>query len=123
MTEVLINGVRYVPAEQPPDEVKFYYMHDNHTFTPLKGATLDEVLAHADAVEAKSSYGMLCPAMLLGAGKDIRVGPCAHARGSKDPKDRWNEGKAEWRKAMEANPDVMRLLTAKASIANGEGGV
>jgi hypothetical protein len=25
MTEVLINGVRYVPAENLPDEVQFYY--------------------------------------------------------------------------------------------------
>jgi hypothetical protein len=113
MTEVLINGVRYVPAENLPDEVRVYYMHDNHTFTRLLGATLDDILAHADDVESTpgGSCGMLCPAVLLGNGKKIRrVGPYAHAGGFKDPKDEWREGKAKWLKAMEADPDIMRLM-------------
>ena len=113
MTEVLINGVRYVQAEQVADSVHFWFMHDNHTFTRLYGVTLDKVLAHADTVEAseQGSYGMLCPANLLCGNKDIRcVGPFTFARGSKDPKDQWNIMKMKWRKAMEADADVMRLI-------------
>jgi hypothetical protein len=113
MTEVLINGVRYVPADNSPDEVRFYFMHDNHTFTRLLGATLDDILAHAEDVESApgGSYGMLCPAVLLSDGTEIRcVGPCAHAGGSKDPKDKWREGKAKWLKAMKDDPDIMRLM-------------
>lgn len=120
MDTVIINGVRYVPADLPPGEVRFYFMHDNHTFTRLKGETLDDVLAHADAVEAgpRGSYGMLCPAILLRGGKECRrVGPAAHARGSKDPKDEWDAAKAAWRQAMEADPDVCRIM----SIAKAEG--
>ena len=33
--EILIDGALYVPAEAQPDEVKFYYMHDNNTFSRL----------------------------------------------------------------------------------------
>jgi hypothetical protein len=120
MDTVIINGVRYVPAALPPDEVRFYFMHDNHVFTRLKGETLDDVLAHADAVEAgpRGSYGMLCPAILLRGGKECRrVGPAAHARGSKDPKDEWDAAKAAWRQAMEADPGVCRIM----SIAKAEG--
>ena len=114
--DVIIDGVRYAPDPLHVDTVKFYFMHDNHTFTRLKGATLDEVLAHADAVEAGEwgSYGMLCPAMLLHGKKEVRrVGPPAHARGSKDPKDHWNAGKAKWREVVETDIDVMRLLPSE----------
>lgn len=112
---VIINGVRYVPDPQHADTVRFYFMHDWHGFTRLNGATLEEVLAHADEIEASAdgSYGMLCPAILMHGEKELRrVGPTAHARGSKDPKDHWNAGKARWLEAMKADADVMRLVTS-----------
>ncbi len=118
--DVIINGVRYVPEQKHADGVRFYFMHDNHTFTRLKGDTLDEVLAHADAVEAgeHGSYGMLCPAKILHGKKDVRsVGPTVHARGSRDPKDHWNAGKVEWRKALEADADVMRLMPSNVELS------
>jgi len=118
MNEVIIDGVRYVPDQQQPNRMSIYYMHDNHCFTKLKGTTLDEILAHADEVEAGEwgSYGALCPIYLLHDDKEVRrVGDMAHARGSKDSKDYWEEGKAKWRKQVERDPDVMRLL-----ITNGE---
>lgn len=111
--EVIINGVRYVPAEACPDEVRVYYMHDNHTFTRLHGNTLDDLLDHADRVESskQGSFGMLCPADLLRNGKAVRrVGPCVYARGSKEPKDYWNDQKVKWRMAMEKDAGVMRSL-------------
>ena len=115
-TEVIINGVRYVPADDIPDSVKFYYMHDNHVFTPLKGGTLKKILKHADEVEAGEggSYGALCPVILMCGKKEVRrVGKMAHARGSKDPKDEWEKGKAEWLKEVEADADVRRLMWSK----------
>lgn len=121
MQDVIINGVRYVPDPLHADTVKFYFMHDNHTFTKLDGTTLDDLLAHADAVEAGEwgSYGMLCPAIVLHGEKEIRrVGPAAHARGSKDPKDHWNAGKAKWREAMEADVDVMRLMPSNVKCGS-----
>lgn len=103
MDEVIINGRRYVPSPSEADTVKFYFMHDWHGFSRLRGATLDEVVAHADQIEASAvgSYGMLCPAILMSGEKEVRrVGPSAHARGTKDPKDHWNEEKANLRFAM-----------------------
>lgn len=86
----------------------FLYLHDNHTSTRLYGATLDEVLAHADAVESKNPDGMLCPVYLMRGDKEVRrVGRGAH---SSCGKRRWIAGKAAWRNAVEDDPDVMRLL-------------
>ena len=110
MTTVFIDGVLYVPAE--PDEVRFYYMHDNHTFTRLLGNTLEEILIHADAVEAVSSFGMLCDAVLMRQGKEFaRVGTVVHSGSSKDSKDAWNSGKEVWLRILKENKDVMRILS------------
>lgn len=109
--DVIINGIRHKPDEDVPDKVSFWYMRDNHTFDKLYGTTLDDVLQAADSIETESSGGMLCPVLLLSKEKEIRrVGPCVHSRGTKDLKEYWNLGIAKWRKAVEADADVMRLL-------------
>ena len=113
MESVIINGVRYIPDPNVPDSLYFYYMHDDHTFTKLHGTTLDEILAHADEVESTSSYGMLCQVILMRGDKEVRrVGGAAHSGSSKDPKDKWDAGKAAWKKALEDDADVMRILKA-----------
>lgn len=119
MESVMINGVRYVPDPLAPDEVQFWFMFDNHTFKRLRGATLDEVLAQADEVEAASSYGMLCPATLMHGKKEVRrVGPATHSYSArnKNKKDMWEEGKAAWRAELESDTDVMRLLTPNVEL-------
>lgn len=118
MRDVVIDGVRYVRDPSHATEVRFFFMHDNHTFTSLRGTTIDEVLAYADRLESgeHGSYGMLCPVVVLNDAKEIRrVGPPAFSRGRADPKDYWNAGKAKWRAAVEADPDVMRVLSSNAS--------
>jgi len=113
MKEVMIDGVRYVPDPTHADEVKFYYMHDNHTFSRLIGATIDEVLASADAMAKKSRCGMLCSPMLLARGKEVRrLKAVAHAPcfGSDDSK--WLAGVSEWRTECEADSDVLRLVSS-----------
>jgi len=107
--EVIIDGIKYVPEKPIPDEMSIWYMHDNHMFSRLYGITLDEILDNADLIENKSSYGMLCSVILQCKSKEVRrVGECVHSHG-KDKKS-WEEGKITWRKAMEEDPDVMRLL-------------
>ena len=104
-------------TQQTPDSIGIWYMHDNHTFTKLYGKTLKAVLKRADEVEAKSSYGMLCPVYVLQGKQGLRrVGPCVHAGSSKDTKDKWNAGKAAWKAAMKADADVMRLLPFNAGL-------
>ena len=120
--DMLIDGVRYVPAEKGPDAVKFYYMHDNHTFTRLDGITLDAILADADSIERASSYGMLCGPILCRDGREVRrVNTSAHSGASTAPKAKWNAGKLEWRKAVEADADVMRLLHTNVPPPPSEG--
>lgn len=98
-----------------PTSMYVSFMHDGHCFTRLEGNTLDEILAHADSIEAgeDGSYGSLCPAILMRGKREIRrVGEMVHARGSKDPKDQWIKGKKEWKAALSADPDVQRILAA-----------
>ena len=111
--DVIINGTRYVPADCQPDEVKFYYMHDNHTFSRLPGKTIDEVLDSAIAMAAESPCGMLCPPTLFSGGKEVRRlkvdanACCSYSDGGK-----WLAGKEAWRKECEADSDVMRLVAS-----------
>jgi hypothetical protein len=111
MKEVMIDGVRYVPDPMHADEVKFYYMHDNHTFSRLTGATIDEVLESANMMAKKSRCGMLCPPMLLAGGKEVRrLKAVAHAPCGDDGDAKWDAGVEAWRKECEADSDVVRLL-------------
>jgi len=113
--EVVIDGMRYVPDPMHADSVKFYYMHESQMFTRLYGVTVNELLAHADEIEAESSYGMLCPATLLYGDKELRrVGPPAHSGSRTDTKDKWNAQKTKWREAIEADVCIMRLLPSNA---------
>ena len=111
--KVFIDGVRYVPADPQPDEIKIYYMHDNHTFARLHGATLDEVLANADQLAQESPCGMLCAPTLLFDGKEVRrLKNHAHAPCLIEDDSGWIAGKADWRSECEADGDVMRLMAA-----------
>lgn len=113
MSAVMIDGVRYVPDPMYPDEVKFYYMHDNHTFSILTGDTIDEVLASADAMAKESRCGMLCSPSLLVGGKEVRrLKSVAHAPCCESGDARWLAGVAEWRAECEADSDVMRLVSS-----------
>ena len=110
--DVIINGIRYVPAEEKPDGIKFYYMHDNHTFSRLHGVTLEEVLAAADVMAQESHCGMLCPPILFADGKEVRsLKEAAHAPCCGKGESKWIEGKTAWREECEADSDVMRLVT------------
>ncbi len=95
--------------EQVPDRLSIYYMTDNHLFVPLKGNTLDDLLAHADAIAGKYPYGSLGPVIICEGDREIRrVGPMVHQCPSK-PQE-WEAGKARWKGAIEQDKDAMSLL-------------
>ena len=105
---MFIDGVKYEPVVT---EVKFYYMHDNHSFSQLHGASLDEILEGADNIEEPSSYGTLCPVIAKSGDKELRrVGCHVYSRG--DDKSDWISGKEQWRKEVEADMQIMALLSA-----------
>lgn len=109
--DILINGVRYIPAEAQPDEVRFYYMHDNHTFSRLPGTTLDEILENADARAEESCCGMLCAPTLFAGGKEVRrLKSVAHAPCCGRGAANWIAGKEAWKKECAADTSVLRLL-------------
>lgn len=70
------------------DEVKLYYMRDNHTFKRLTGP-VEEMLAQVMAeFDDGYTYGMLCTKSLPGLG-------VVHAPGSADRQRFQNEAR-EW---------------------------
>jgi hypothetical protein len=98
------------PVCDDPDRISFYYMHDNHTFTRLKGRALYQIADHCYAVRKKSYYGMLCPPILLQGDREIRrVGVPVHCSGP-DKDGLWFENVNAWMKFLEKDPDVMRLI-------------
>lgn len=102
-------------TEAQPDEVKFYYLHDNHTFSWLHGATIDEVLDNAETMAKESRCGMLCPPILLAGGKELRrLKEVAHAPCCGDD-GKWLAGKDVWRKECEGDSQVMRLVSSNSN--------
>lgn len=116
-SEVIIDGIRYVPAEAIAVRISIFYMFDNHTFRQLtrKGEvdTIEFILeqARAIALTEEGYHGGLCPACILDANdKELRrIGPMIHANtdGLQDP--------AKWEKALRADPDAIRLLAKTSS--------
>ena len=91
-----------------PNEASFWYMHDNHTFSPLIGDTLDEIIQSCEKV--RTPYGMLCPVILKCMGKEVRrIGPPAYCRDLADT-EFWKESLAVWKRAVQEDSDVMRIL-------------
>jgi hypothetical protein len=94
-------------GELVPDRISLWYMHDNHTFTKLKGS-MKKVMKKAEELRDESPYGMLCSATLLKGDKEIkRVGISLHAR-----KGYWSDGHTieEWRDSIYQDLDALRLM-------------
>lgn len=89
--------------ETQPNRISVFYMHDNHTFTPLKGS-VGEIAQRARELAISSPYGMLCDAILLHGDKEVRrVGGCVHAAKELG-------STLKWEAALNADPDAVRLL-------------
>lgn len=113
---ITINGIAYVKEQQPPDCVKFYFMHDGFRFSRLKGNSLQEIAIEASYIACKpeGAWGALCPVILMRGKEEIRrVGPMVHARGVGESMHGWNEEVSRWIEVVSADQDVMRLLAEK----------
>ncbi len=112
MSEVFIDGIRYVPDPNHITRMSLYYMYDNHTFASLKG-TLDRILETAKEAESRDHYGMVCDVTLFNGDREVRrVGGCVHGRGSKGMEDFETRLNA-WAKEIVKDEDVKRLLEAE----------
>lgn len=114
MHNVIIDGVRYIPegtvTEPKADRLSFWYMHDCHLFTKLKGRTLTEVVQHATEIRNESTWGMLCPVTVLAGQKELRrIGPSIHCHGREKDLE-WAEGCRKWVEELSKDVDVVRLL-------------
>ncbi len=112
MPEVVIDGVRYIPDREAATRISCWYMFEFHAFARLKSTTIDGIIADADEIRRgpKGSCGSLCPIIVLSGDRELRrVGCAVHDGGKFDPA-RWDAMLPEWRIAVEADRDVMRLL-------------
>ncbi len=105
-------GWAVVPVEKSleADNVSAWLMHDNHTFTRLRGPTVADVVAEALMVHEQTKDGMLCPVTVMSGKVELRrVGKSVHLY-SKNGE--WQKDLAEWLSAVIADPDISRLLKA-----------
>lgn len=87
--------------------LKFYYMHDNHTFSPLTGGCLDEIIEHGNMIRAKSPWGMLCPVIIMDGDKEVRrVGVPAHCHGFDKEDSEWLQQIDIWRNSIQDDPAI-----------------
>ena len=96
--------------------VHFYYMHDNHCFSSLVGATLDDIVAHASCIRKQSYYGMLSPPIILEGEKEIRrVAVSVHCCGP-DADEQWRIETDKWKHIVRQDAELMSLLPARAVL-------
>ncbi len=99
-----------------PNEIACYVMRDNHTFAKPNPANTVEQLV-SNMLNIAQPYDMLCPAILLRNGTEIRrVGKPVHIRagGYVDSTD-----VEQLKAALQNDPDVPRLLAS--ALTEGEG--
>jgi hypothetical protein len=66
-------------------ETTFWYMHDNHTFSEIKGKSLDEIKENYKKITIESPYGMVCSVVISENGVRVRnVGENIHHHKGKD---------------------------------------
>lgn len=124
MSEVIIDGVRYVPAVTA-DAVSIHGMYDMHLFHRIEGRTVDEVIEnwikHNSEKHPANVGGTdiddlgpseLCPATVLLNGKEVRrVGKMVFCD-YKSGEVRDEAALEAYRKALSDDPDIPRLLAA-----------
>lgn len=129
MKEVVVDGVRYVPADNPAARVSIYGMYDCHCFEKFEGKTVDKVIENwkmhnrkptmarigsADAEPSNIGFCDMTPVVVLDHNeKELRrVGGWIHCRGREGKID---EAEVDaWRNALLADPDIPRLLAEGA---------
>lgn len=101
-----------------PTRAAFWWMCDNHTFARLDSPTLDEIIEKAEQWRKKDPHGALCPVTLLDGDKELgRIGKMCHGAGKDE--DRWQEQLQAWRKEVESNPHIGRLLKKETVSSQG----
>ena len=109
-----------------PLEVKFYYMLDNHTFRPLTGDTLWDIMQQARALPNSGPQyrdGMLCPPIFLRDGVETRPGNpwdsplhCHHH--SNKSHSAWEVACMRWYKEAAQLPEVKEFFCMKRPSAD-----
>ena len=127
MSQVVIDGIRYIPEHAQAARVSIHGMYDMHLFHRVEGKSVSAIIAaweehnshkHPAIVGDREVDDMgqssLCPATVLDAqGKEIRrVGEMVFT----DYKTRLArpEQLEAYRKALSDDPDIPRLLAEQA---------
>lgn len=117
--------------ETIPNKICFYYMFDNHTFNRLYGVTLDEIINNCNELRKISPFGTLSAfishdimrynreqlksSQFLFSCTRQHIGEFVHCKGL-DKKEYWDEQINKWKKSLETNADVIRLLPSNIGI-------
>lgn len=102
-----------------PDEIRLYYMRDNHTFARIYGINWDQIWNNAYEHISNSPDGMLCGAMIMYNNKEInRIGKDIHVKTRyyhNGVNIGWSTSIDEWVDSLIEDEDVKRLLPTNVS--------
>lgn len=90
--------------------LKFWVMHENHTFTNLGNdfTSLEDVANSANEIMTESPMSMLCPIIIIDQdGKEVR------RVGVPVPDNKWSERLPVWLAAAKADPDILSIMAKK----------
>lgn len=71
-TEIIYNGVKYIPDPTTPNRMNIYFMRDNHTFIRVKGTTLTEIIENILGFRLKNPDAKQGTLFLLHNDKEIK---------------------------------------------------
>ena len=72
-TEIIYNGVKYIPDPTIPNRMNIYLMRDNHTFIRVKGTTVTEIIENILATKLKNPDAKQGTLFLLHNDKEIKT--------------------------------------------------
>lgn len=71
-TEIIYNGVKYIPDPTIPNRMNIYFMRDNHTFIRVKGTTVTEIIENILGVRLRNPHIKQGTLFLLHNDKEIK---------------------------------------------------
>lgn len=71
-TEIIYNGVKYIPDPTVPNRMVIYLMRDNHTFIRIKGTTATDIVENILNAKLKNTDAKQGTLFLMHNEKEIK---------------------------------------------------
>ena len=123
--EIVVNGATYKRIDRIANRVSAYVMYDCHLFRQLRGNSVDALIEEwrKECADPDPKYGApyLCPVIVLDGERELRrVGRMVFREGPST----WPEtddAVRDWRRAVESDPEISRILAMATTEPQEDG--